>query len=328
MQKKKSKYQCTSGCSQTTFTVLEILSFLNEVDEFCVNDVLEIFQIDRQAFMRHFKSIRHYFLEKYNKEIAQSTTRGCFRIINKEVFLQALNFGDSKELLSYIHILQEVLPHYYHKLDESVKKRLKKENMSVKSIYHFYNPAREKKVNPELLSQVEKSVRYRRKVNIQYQGKTKLKDYLNVKPLKIVYMEGNLYVAVLEETNFMLLRIYLIKKYEFLDETYNEIPIVQDALNFAISFQTPFDVFGKTKTKVSLIVRKKYAKHFLQKKYLSSQREEKLEDGRLRLFFEVTNYKEIIPLVKKWLPNIYIEEPKEWNEKFQEELHDYLLKRP
>ena len=331
--KEKNDYDCHTGCSKTTFKVLEILDFLRKTDEFCVRDILERFELDRQAFMRHLKSIKHYFKQAYDKDIIEDIRRGCFRVINKEVFFQALNFGDQKELLSYIQILQEVLPHYYNKLDPAIRKRLKKEKTKISSAYHFHNQKHEKNLDTELLEKIEKSVRERRKVDVVYRGKKDIKEYKSVKPLKIIYMEGNLYLGCLVSQNpdygpeFYRLRVHRINEFNLLSETYNETTLVAEALDFIKSFQTPFEDFGRSKRKVSLIISKTIAKHFLQKKYLSSQMEEKIEDGKLRVTYFVTNKKEIFPLVKKWLPDIYIEEPAEWKEQLEEELFQYLHHR-
>jgi predicted DNA-binding transcriptional regulator YafY len=330
MKKKTKNYNCYSGCSQTTFNVLEILAFLSKADEFCVNDVLDDLQLDRQAFMRHFKSIQHYFIKTQGKHIAEDSKRGCYRIINKEVFVQALDFGDQKELFSYIQVLQEVLPHYYNKLDPAIKKRLKKEKTAISSAYHFHNQRHEKNLDLELLEKIEKSVYGKRKVDIEYKTNKGIQKYQNARPLKIIYMEGNLYLGCLVKSDpkygfdFYRLRVHLIKGYTLLSETYNETRLVKKALNFIQTFQSPFDDFGKEKRVVKLIVSKSIAKHFLQKKYLSSQTEEVLEDGRLRVTYWVTNEKEIFPLVKKWLPDIYIEEPTSWKEQLEGELFGYL----
>jgi len=66
------------------------------------------------------------------------------------------------------------------------------------------------------------------------------------------------------------------------------------------------------------------AQHFIQKKHLPSQEEKLLADGTLRLTYYVTDYMELAPMIKKWLPNLTIIEPMEWREKLMSELDTYL----
>jgi len=68
------------------------------------------------------------------------------------------------------------------------------------------------------------------------------------------------------------------------------------------------------------------SKHFLQKKHLPSQEEKLLDNGKLLLTFYVTDYMEISPMIKKWIPNLILKEPLEWREKLIEELSMYLNK--
>ena len=48
------------------------------------------------------------------------------------------------------------------------------------------------------------------------------------------------------------------------------------------------------------------------------------EDGNMIVTLNITNEKEIIPIVKYWLPNIKILKPLGLNEKTQEEVKEFL----
>ena len=319
---------CQTGCSKATYTVLEILSYLYEKETFCVNDVIDEFDLDRQAFMRHFKTIRVFFKNELGKDIAENTSRGCFRIINRHVFKQALNFGDNKELLGYIQILQEILPNYYNKLDKRIQKRVSSEQAKADSVYHFHESAREEPADPEILAGIESSIRKKRKSELVYETRKGPRLYKNIKPLRIIFMEGNLYLACITEGNedysYTTFRIYKIKSYEHGSEVFNDTVMVKMAKDFSQNFQTPFSNFRAERREVVLLVSKKYANFFLQKKYLRSQKEELQSDGSVLLTYQVDNYKEIRQIVRKWIPNIWIVKPEEWREKLRLELTEYL----
>lgn len=319
---------CHSGCTKATYTVLEILAYLYEKEIFCVADVLEEFELDKQAFMRHLKTIRVFFKNKYGKDIAENTSKGCFRVINRHVLKQALNFGDNKEQLGYIQILQDVLPNYYNKLDKRIQKRVSSEEEKAKSVYYFHQAAKELSADQEILSRAESSIKKRRKADLVYDTKKGFRSYNNIRPLRIIFMEGNLYLACLieDKTDYLYttFRIYKIKEYTLKSETFNDTDIVTKARDFSRNFQTSFSNFEAKTKEVVLLVSKDYAAHFLQKKYLCSQEEKLKSDGNLLVTYQVDSYKEIRQLVKKWIPNIWIVKPEEWKEELRKELTDYL----
>ena len=63
---------------------------------------------------------------------------------------------------------------------------------------------------------------------------------------------------------------------------------------------------------------------FLQKKHLPLQEEKLLDDGKLLLTFYVTDYMEISPRIKKWMPHLRLIEPMERKEQLAKELELYL----
>lgn len=49
-----------------------------------------------------------------------------------------------------------------------------------------------------------------------------------------------------------------------------------------------------------------------------------MADGSIELEFYLTNYKEIAPLLKKWIPHLRLIEPLKWAEIFKKELRAAL----
>jgi len=311
---------------ETSYDTLKVLNYIINNDTLCTSEIASILQSNKseRSNKRHFKTIQAFFKNELGIDVFERMGRGCYQIINKSTLQQALNLGDKKELLSYMQILKEVLPHYYETLDSNMKRKISRAEKDADLAYIFHNNPLEDFTNNEALKDVEKAVKLRRKVEFIYNDIA----YKEVRPLNIIFMEGNLYLACLTEDEFnggfKFLRIHLIKDFKITGNEYNETEKVTETRRFLQEFQTPFAVFQGEYKKVVLEATPKAAKHFLQKKHLPSQEEKVLEDGKLLLTFYVTDHMEIFPMIKKWMPNLLLLEPIEWKEKLSEELAEYL----
>jgi predicted DNA-binding transcriptional regulator YafY len=310
----------------TSYDTLKVLNYIIKNDTICTANIGTILKSDKseRSNMRHFKTIKAFFKNELDIEVFEQAGRGCYQIINKETLQQALNLGDKKELLSYMQILKEVLPHYYETLDDSMKRKISRAEKDADLVYIFHNNPMEDFKNNHALKDVEKAVKLRRKVEFVYRGIT----YKEVRPINIIFMEGNLYLACVTEDEFnggfKFLRIHLIEEFKMSGNEFNETEKVTEVRRFLQDFQTPFAVFQGDFQKVVLKASPQKAKHFLQKKHLPSQEEQLLEDGSLLLTFYVTDYMEISTMVKKWMPNLEILEPIEWRDKLTKELEYFL----
>ncbi len=312
----------------TSYDTLKVLNYIINNDTICTSKIASILQSDKseRSNLRHFKTIRAFFKNELGIEVFERTGRGCYQIINKSTLQQALNLGDKKELLSYMQILKEVLPHYYETLDDSMKRKISRAEKDADLAYIFHNNPMEDFKNNHALKDVEKAVKLQRKSEFVYRGIT----YKEVRPLNIIFMEGNLYLACVTEDEFnggfKFLRVHLIEDFKISGNEFNETEKVIEVRRFLQEFQTPFAVFQGEYKKVVLEVSHQAVKHFLQKKHLPSQEEKLLENGKLLLTFYVTDYMEISPMIKKWMPHLLLIEPVEWKDKLSSELELYLTK--
>jgi predicted DNA-binding transcriptional regulator YafY len=310
----------------TSLETLKLLKYLIENNSICTGQLNTILNNDKseRSNLRHFKTIQYFFKKEFDTDIFEKSSRGCYDVVNKDVLKQSLNFTDKKELLSYIKILKEILPNYYEKLDSELKKEIESSAKNSKDLYHFHNNPLEDFSNTHLLKDIEQSITKKRKVSFTYKNI----NYTDAKPLQVVFMEGNLYLAILtnEELNagFKFLRINYIVKYKVSITEYNETVNISKAYEFLKEFQTPFAWFDSDYTKVKISI-SDYAKEFFKiKKHLPSQEYKELDDGTGQITFYVTNYMEIVLLVKKWFPHLKILEPLEWKGRFNQEIRQYL----
>jgi predicted DNA-binding transcriptional regulator YafY len=313
---------------ETSYETLKLLNHIIHSDSICTKQISSILKNNKseRSNLRHFKTIQAFFSNELGIEVFERISRGCYQIVNKSTLQQALNLGDRKELLSYMQILKEVLPHYYETLDDEMKSSIKRAEKDANFVYMFHNNPMEDFKNSDMLKLLEKAIKLKRKSSFTYNAKV----YDDVKVLSIVFMEGNLYLACMtnDEFNkgFKFLRINQIENFQMSNNEFSETEKVMEARRFLNEFQTPFAVFHGEYQKVVIDADPKIAKHFMQKKHLPSQEEVLLEDGTLRLTYYVTDYMEVFPMIKKWLPNLAIVEPVEWKKKLVSELNTYLQK--
>jgi predicted DNA-binding transcriptional regulator YafY len=139
----------------------------------------------------------------------------------------------------------------------------------------------------------------------------------NVKCLKIIYTDNNWYIAVeTKDEKLRLLRIAFIEDINYSNKMYYQKKVLEKYTHFFKHIQNAMSLNKPTKTAV-LLASKDIAVYFKEgmKKFFPSQKFIKtFEDGTVKFSIDYTNDMEILPFIKKWLPDIKILEPKELQE--------------
>jgi predicted DNA-binding transcriptional regulator YafY len=193
-------------------------------------------------------------------------------------------------------------------------------------IYSFKNrPLENKNNNQEIFRSLEEAIKFKKKVKIVYE-----KDRVfNIKPYKILFMDENFYLAsetIGEKFLFSTFRISKIKKVIPKSETFHKNSQIE---SFIKEMQTSLarytQDYRQNLIEVIVEVDSKKANYFKAKKHLLSQKivEEK-DDGVLKLSYKVTQFDEITPLIKKWIPHIKVISPNELKEQINSELKLFL----
>lgn len=162
--------------------------------------------------------------------------------------------------------------------------------------------------------------------------------YENVKPLKIVFIDNNWYIAF-EYTNnkskkFVLRRLAFVREIKYLrDKLYStkntfQTKEIEPYLDFLANVQnamTLYDVEPKVATiKATPFIAKYFEENM--KKFLPSQKfQEKCADGSVLFTLEYTQPLEILPFIQKWLPDLIIVEPKELRDAYIEKLKQSIM---
>ena len=244
-------------------------------------------------------------------------------VSNSTLEKNILNF-DKKEFEILIDLVSLLEFDISNKFDENTKKFVNKIQKQYSQSYMIKQKPFEKlSLKRDLLFDIKNAIKNNRYTKIVYESDKKY-IFDEAKILKIIFAEGNFYIAILtkEELNngFKFLRLNFISDIKLYSNSFKKDI---EAEYFIKNFQTLFSSYKEKTYEVILKINPSVKRFFLQKKFLSSQ---KIIENKeyLTLSFEITNDMEILPLVKKWLPNIKIISPKTLKDKFNEELKSYL----
>jgi hypothetical protein len=141
------------------------------------------------------------------------------------------------------------------------------------------------------------------------------KKFLNIKPVKLIFSEGNWYIAYVDEKELRISRINFIEKVAYASKnTYRQSETKKYVDWLETKFQNPFSRYGQ-KCKKTILYAKPNIAHYFDigmKRFFPTQRFiEKTEEGGIRFSVEYTQPMEILPFIQRWMPDLVIEEPEE-----------------
>ena len=177
------------------------------------------------------------------------------------------------------------------------------------------------------LSELRNAVMNREYRDIKYKYLEEVENLTDAKCLKIVFTDGNWYLAIEDATgNFRLLRAAFIvslskssKNYQskILDKYKTHFNKIQNAMS--LPSRPSQRAILKASPKVSIYFQKGMKLFFPSQKF-----KEKLGDGSVTFTIDFTNDLEILPFVKRWLPDLEILEPQSLRDVFREHIKIYL----
>ncbi|NWF67282.1 MAG: WYL domain-containing protein, partial [Campylobacterales bacterium] len=246
--------------------VFEIVKDLADGKEICLNELSSRFDVSVRTIQRYINDLEEIF----GKECIKKSKRGCFVAINREIFSKNLlaNVEELNDFEKLADIISITNPNFFDTLPANYKKVVTKIKKEISDTYLIKENPFEEFENFDVIHKLKNAIKYKQYVNIDYNSINNEKIE-NIKPLKIVFMEGNLYLAclTLSEINsgFKFLRVSFIESVEVLKEGYY---IDYEAESFLKTFQTPFSRYKEPYFEVILEVSCEIKRHFLQKKFL------------------------------------------------------------
>lgn len=151
-------------------------------------------------------------------------------------------------------------------------------------------------------------------------------------PLKLIFMEQNWYVAIIDkDEGFRFLRIFFIKDVRNSAKRAYDRDLskkeFQESAKFLKEFQNPMTRYKEAKKVAHIKASPKVAKYFDEnmKQHLNSETFIKKNiDGSVEFSLEYTQSIEVLPLIKRWLPDLEILSPKSLDDELRADLKSYL----
>jgi hypothetical protein len=190
--------------------------------------------------------------------------------------------------------------------------------------YIFYNMPFEdiKKVeNSEVFKLLLRAIKTRREVNIS----SILEEYISSKPIKILFSEGNWYIAHINSNRLYITRIQFINSVTLTknNRTFQSTKVQKHIKWLNSNYQNPFSLEHIKPKEAKIYATPNIARYFKKgmKKFFKSQKFVKItDDGGVIFTIKYTQELEILPFVQKWLPDLIILEPLELKEAYVKKL--------
>jgi len=221
-------------------------------------------------------------------------------------------------------------------IDSDAFEELQKETNRDENIFFFLHSEFEKipEKKQKLFNQLTTAIEKRNYISLFYSYAKRIR-FTNIKPFRIVFTDNNWYLLAVVDSDdgetVRFLRVNFIESLEISEKTFQKTSM-KEFKKFLSQIQNSMTLFGKEKKEVTLEASPKIAIYFKKgrKKFLNSQKFiEELKDGSVRFSLEYTQPLEILPFIKRWLPDLKIisspngELQKELKKELKEALKSY-----
>jgi len=311
--------------AKDAFDVLKVLIS----SKHCLNveEIKDILNLDLS--IRRTKDILDGLVDYFGESVIKKDFKNkktCYKInTTTNLIFEILEKSDDISFI--IQNLASSNPKYIKSLEEETKQHIKKLLKDEKEIFIFKHPIIEDlKGKEKIFSEIKNAIKKRLYLKIKNYEKTYI-----AKPLKLIFTDNNWYLAIEDENeNFKLLRIAFIqnvKPYEIkannkLQKKTYQSKVLEKYKNYFENFQNSMTLYNVTPKKAKILAKEKIKQYFKEymKKFFPTQRF--IEENENGIIFEVTytQPKEILPFIKKWLPDITVLEPNELKNELKKEL--------
>jgi len=291
--------------------LITILSRLNEGEALSVKELAKEFNTSDRTIQRDFNErLVSFPIYQENKKWKM---RDGFRI-------EKIKSLEEELVLDIIEKITEGIGGKFSTKAHKLLSRIKNEEFNP-----IYTKLNIEDISNKLedIQTLEIAIKEQKEVRCSYNNERDDVYTTTIQPLKIVNFEGFWYLVAIK--NATLKKYYLknISNPILSDTTFEKDDKLDTLLENSISiwFQTGSEPF-----EVRLFADKSATKYF-KRRSLPTQRIEALHsDGTMEFSIKITHEMEILPIVKYWIPHLYVLEPEEVKEMIQEELKVYIEK--
>lgn len=288
------------------------------------------------SLRRYLKEIHtlydHMIITEKKKKEFQDRKVTVYHVVRKSDVSEILKFflekkNDLKWVIQMIHGQD---PDILHNLESDAIKSIKNELEEDKNIFLFASKPFEiftTDNEKHIFSSLKKAVKNNEYRTLHMKGEESsiLED---VKCLKMVYSQNNWYIAMeTKDEKLKLSRIKFIDKIAYSKKNNYTKSVLAKYQDYFLNFENPMTLARKKKETAILKVSPKISKYFEEdmKTYFKSQQHVKTHmDGGIEFSIKYTQDLEILPFVKRWIPEIEILSPVSLREKLLDELKNTL----
>ena len=262
--------------------------------------------------------LKEFEREFGNIVLKENSKKNIYKLLEPiDIFKES--FDNATDIGWFLSMAHDGDPELFEGLEELTRED--------KDIYLFKNSPFED------TNTIESNQNFQRlKRNIEAREYTKIKyiyddtEYDNLKPLKLVFVDNNWYIAFVDSDNILRFgRISFIERVDYGSKIGHFQPSsVSKQKEFLVSrLQNSMTLFDREPQIATIKATPNIARYFKEnmKKFLSFQEfVEELSDGSVIFTVQYTQELEILPFVQKWLPDLIILEPKELKEAYMKKL--------
>lgn len=167
---------------------------------------------------------------------------------------------------------------------------------------------------------LNKAINEHRLVSFEYQKQDKLNSYTQIEPYKLLNHNGIWYLIAHDGVEIKTFSFGKLGKSCLLDSQFQPNPVVEKRL-----LEDDGIWFGSELKEVVMTISSEVAYYFKRRNLFTNQTIVKeLEDGGLIVSTRISHEKQILPIVRYWMPSIKIISPTSLQEVLEKELRDYL----
>lgn len=299
------------------------------------HELQEAYGLSERQLARDLQTLERVFshaivLSKERHE--QSYTKRAvmtYYIARKEDISDVLRFMLSHNDLSYVvKLLNDSDPSIALELDGALRRRVEAALREDDEVFLFKSMPFEQMQHPHAkrhITSLKNAVKLREYRTIYEKGGEVHKD---AKCLKIIYMHENWYLAI--ENNleqFMFVRISFIDKVDYSAKNSYQKVTLNKYKEFFDTFQNAFSLYGVAKKEAIIQASPKVARYFEEgmKPFFTSQRYIKTTpQGCVHFSVEYTQAIEVLPFVKRWLPDLTVVSPSSLRQEMLEDIQHAL----
>jgi len=254
----------------------------------------------------------------------------CYRLVEvSEIFHRFLD--ESEEISWLLQLIYSSDKNLLNQLAQETEAQLERISKEERDIFFFqglpFDELQDERQR-DIFNMLKLAIKNHEYRDIHYHY-NRPKILKNAQCLKLLFMDSNWYIAVVvPHQEFLLLRMAFITHVEYANKATYQVAQLKKYTDFFKRIQNPMTLYGVTPQVGTFLASPKVAKYFQpqMKRYLPSQTFiQEREDGGVEFSLTYTQPLEVLPFIKRWLPEIEVLSPPSLKAAMIEDVRAYFL---